>query len=57
MPSVVESLLGYKPEDLENTSWYQWIYPDDVEQAKQQHLKFGKELLIFTFKLRKNNVV
>ena len=38
----VEDLLGYKREELENTSWYQYIYPEDIEQARQQHLKFGK---------------
>jgi len=38
----VEDLLGYKREELENTSWYQLIYPEDVEQARQQHMKFGK---------------
>ncbi|XP_076815532.1 uncharacterized protein LOC143461631 isoform X2 [Clavelina lepadiformis] len=43
VPNTVESLLGYKPEELEKTSWYQWIYPEDVEQARQQHLKFVKE--------------
>ena len=46
VPNTVESLLGYKPEELENTSWYQWIHPDDVEQAKQQHLKFGKYVFL-----------
>ena len=38
----VEDLLGYKREELENTSWYHLIYPEDLEQARQQHLKFGK---------------
>ncbi|XP_026692593.2 uncharacterized protein LOC100183663 isoform X2 [Ciona intestinalis] len=43
VPNTVESLLGYKPDELENTSWYDWIYPEDLGQARQQHLKFVKE--------------
>ena len=46
MSNKVEDLLGYKREELENTSWYQLIYPEDIEQARQQHLKFGKHLIV-----------
>jgi len=49
VPNTVETLLGYKPEELENTSWYQWIYPEDLAQARQQHLKFGEPDLCLSF--------
>ena len=41
VPNSVEILLGYKPEELEGTSWYELIHPQDTNQAKQQHLKYG----------------
>ncbi|XP_039254929.2 uncharacterized protein LOC120331835 isoform X1 [Styela clava] len=43
VPNHAATLLGYEPDELVNTSWYQWIFPEDLNQARQQHMKFVKE--------------